>query len=153
MPDNLRYDLESRAPANNTMPMVAASETSEPSSGIPSTQRGTYEDTGEGFERAYLAMLAEVLARGLPTAICTVYYPRFPEAALRKVAVVGLTVFNDCIVRAAFAHGLPLLDLHRGRGLRQPDRTVGAGRREEIARAVVGFVQRGPTGGRTEVFV
>ena len=111
MPDNLRYDLESRAPANNTMPMVAASETSEPSSGIPSTQRGTYEDTGEGFERAYLAMLTGVLARGLPTAICTVYYPRFPEAALQKVAVAGLTVFNDCIVRAALAYGLPLLDL------------------------------------------
>jgi hypothetical protein len=56
-------------------------------------------------------MLTEVLARGLPTAICTVYYPRFPEAALQKVAVAGLTVFNDCIVRAALAHGLPLLDL------------------------------------------
>jgi hypothetical protein len=91
--------------------MVAASETSEPSSGIPSTQRVTYEDIGEGFERGYRSVLAEVLARGLLTAICTVYYPRFPEAALRKVAVAGLTVFNGCIVRAAFAHGLPLLDL------------------------------------------
>ncbi|CAA9416651.1 MAG: hypothetical protein AVDCRST_MAG55-1693 [uncultured Rubrobacteraceae bacterium] len=68
-------------------------------------------DFGEGFERGYRSVLAEVLARGLPTAICTVYYPRFPEAALQKVAVAGLTVFNDCIVRAAFAHGLPLLDL------------------------------------------
>src|SRR4028118_1229193 len=113
MPDNLRYDLESRAPANNTMPMVAASETSEPSSGIPSTQRGTYEDTGEGVERASLAMLTEVLARGLPTAICTVYYPRFPEAALQKVAVAGLTGFNDCIVRAASAPGPPPLERRR----------------------------------------
>jgi lysophospholipase L1-like esterase len=68
-------------------------------------------DIADEFERGYLAMLAEVLARGLPTAICTVYYPRFPEAALQRMAVAGLTVFNDCIIRAAFAHVLPLLDL------------------------------------------
>ena len=39
-------------------------------------------DIGYEFERAYLAMLADVLARRLPTAICTVYYPRFPDATL-----------------------------------------------------------------------
>ncbi|PLS83893.1 MAG: lipase, partial [Actinobacteria bacterium] len=38
-------------------------------------------DIGDEFERGYLAMLAEVLARRLPTAVCTVYYPRFPEPA------------------------------------------------------------------------
>jgi hypothetical protein len=68
-------------------------------------------DIAEEFERGYLAMLAEVLARGLPTAICTVYYPRFLEAVLQRMAVTALAVFNDCIIRAAFAHGLPLLDL------------------------------------------
>jgi lysophospholipase L1-like esterase len=71
---------------------------------------GLADIAGE-FERGYLVMLADVLARRLPTAICTVYYPSFPDAALQKVAVAGLTVFNDCIIRAAFAHGLPLLDL------------------------------------------
>jgi hypothetical protein len=136
--------------------MVAASETSEPSSGIPSIQRGTYGDIGEGFERGYRSVLAEVLARGLPTAICTVYYPRFPEAALQKAAVAGLTVFNDCIVRAAFAHGLPLSDLRsicteEGDYANPIEPSARGG--EKIARAVVGFVQRGPTGGRTEVFV
>src|SRR5919107_5620424 len=30
-------------------------------------------DIGDEFERGYLAMLAETLAHGLPTAICTVY--------------------------------------------------------------------------------
>jgi len=43
-------------------------------------------DIGARFERGYLSMLAEVLGQGLPTAICTVYYPRFPDAALQKVA-------------------------------------------------------------------
>ena len=112
-------------------------------------------DIGERFERGYLAMLAEVLARGLPTAICTVYYPRFPEAFLQKVAVVGLTVFNDCIVRAAFAHGLPLLDLRlicteEGDYANPIESSAWGG--EKIARAIAEFVERGSTGGRTEVF-
>lgn len=68
-------------------------------------------EIGDGFERGYRSVLAEVLSRRLPTAICTIYYPRFPDATLQKVAVTGLTVFNDCIVRAAFMHDLPLLDL------------------------------------------
>lgn len=63
------------------------------------------------FEYNYQAMLKVVLARKLPTTLCTVYYPRFPEPAFQRVAVTALTVFNDCIIRAAFAHGLPLLDL------------------------------------------
>jgi hypothetical protein len=68
-------------------------------------------DIGDEFERGYLAMLAEALAHGLSTAICTVYYPRFPEAALQRMAIVALTLFNDCIIRAAFSYGLLLLDL------------------------------------------
>ncbi len=112
-------------------------------------------DIGDEFERRYLAMLADVLARGLPTAICTVYYPRFPDAALQKVAVAALTVFNDCIVRAAFAHGLPLLDLRLicteeedYANSIEPSARGG----EKIARAIVEFVEQGPIGGRTEVF-
>jgi hypothetical protein len=68
-------------------------------------------DIAAAFERKYHAILAEVLAHGLPAAICTIYYPRFPDPDLQKVAVAALAVFNDCIVRAAFAHALPLLDL------------------------------------------
>ncbi|MBI1766447.1 MAG: SGNH/GDSL hydrolase family protein [Acidobacteria bacterium] len=63
------------------------------------------------FEYNYQVMLRAVLDRKLPTTLCTVYYPRFTEAAFQRVAVTALTVFNDCIIRAAFAHGLPLLDL------------------------------------------
>jgi len=63
------------------------------------------------FEYNYQTMLRAVLARQLPTVLCTIYYPRFPEADFQRVAVTSLAVFNDCIIRAAFAHGLPLLDL------------------------------------------
>jgi hypothetical protein len=112
-------------------------------------------DIGGEFERGYVAMLTDVLALELPTAICTIYYPRFPDATLQKVAVAGLTVFNDCIVRAAFANGLPLLDLRlicteAGDYANSIEPSAQGG--EKIARAIAEFVERGPIGGRTEVF-
>ena len=112
-------------------------------------------DIGDAFEGGYLAMLEEVLAYGLPTAVCTVYYPRFAEATFQRMAVAGLTVFNDCIVRAAFARGLPLVDLRlictEGEDYANPiEPSVRGG--EKIARAVVTLVEHGSCGGRTEVF-
>jgi hypothetical protein len=65
----------------------------------------------EGFARDYGAMLDMVLRRGLPTAVCTIYDPRFAEPGRRRVAVVALAAFNDAITRAAFARGLALIDL------------------------------------------
>lgn len=65
---------------------------------------------GEEFARSYAAMLDEVLARGLPTAVCTVYDANYPEPEGR-ITVTALAVFNDVITRAAFARGLPLIDL------------------------------------------
>jgi hypothetical protein len=112
-------------------------------------------DIGDTFERGYLAMLTDVLAHELPTAICTIYYPRFPDAALQKVAVAALAVFNDCIVRVAFAHGLPLLDLRlicteEADYANSIEPSARGG--EKIAQAIVEYVERGPVEGRTEVF-
>jgi hypothetical protein len=63
------------------------------------------------FEYNYRAMLRKILERGLPTALCTIYYPRMPEPEYQRLAVTALTVFNDCIIRAAVAARLPLIDL------------------------------------------
>jgi hypothetical protein len=63
------------------------------------------------FAAAYGAALAAVLAENKPTACCTIYDPRFPDATRQRVAVAALGVFNDIITRAAFRHGLPLIDL------------------------------------------
>jgi hypothetical protein len=63
------------------------------------------------FEHGYNEMLRRVLSRNLPTAICTIYYPCFPDADVQRLSVTALTVFNDCIIRAAVANGLPLIDL------------------------------------------
>jgi hypothetical protein len=63
------------------------------------------------FAQEYAAMLEGVLERGLPTSICTIYDPRFPDPLRRRLAVIGLTIFNDCITREAFSRALPLMDL------------------------------------------
>ncbi len=108
------------------------------------------------FERGYHAMLEEVLAHGLPTAICTIYYPRFPDTTLQTIAVTALSVFNDCIVRAALVHRLPLLDLRfvcteEGDYADPIEPSARGG--EKIAGAIAEMLQRGFAGGATEVFV
>ncbi len=112
-------------------------------------------ELGDGFERDYLAMLDEVLARGLPTAVCTIYYPRFPEAPLQRIAVAALSVFNDCIIRAAFANGIPLIDLRlictEASDYANPIEPSARGG-EKISRAIADVVEHGFIGNRTEVF-
>jgi lysophospholipase L1-like esterase len=68
-------------------------------------------NASEEFERRYNNMLNAVLPLNIPTAICTIYYPRFPEPIIQRLAVTALSVFNDVIIREAFRAGLPLLDL------------------------------------------
>ena len=68
-------------------------------------------DIGDRFAQNYRAMLDAVLARGLPTAICAIYEPRFPDPRLQRLAVTALNLFNDPIIREAAHRGLPLLDL------------------------------------------
>ena len=68
-------------------------------------------EIGDGFGRAYGSMLTEVSRVGLPTAVCTIYEPRFPEAPRRKLAATALTLLNDKITRQAFSRGLTLIDL------------------------------------------
>jgi hypothetical protein len=63
------------------------------------------------FAQEYAAMLEGVLERGLPTSVCTIYDPRFPDPLRRRLAAIGLTIFNDCITREAFSRALPLMDL------------------------------------------
>jgi hypothetical protein len=72
------------------------------------------------------------------------------------VAVAGLTVFNDCIVRAAFANGLPLLDLRlicteEVDYANQIEPSAQGG--EKIARAIAEFVEQDPAEGKTQVFI
>lgn len=65
----------------------------------------------ERFVADYRAMLDDVAARGLPAAVCTIYDAHFPDVEERRLASVGLTIFNECITREASARGLALIDL------------------------------------------
>jgi lysophospholipase L1-like esterase len=68
-------------------------------------------DVAAHFEASYTKMLDTLLKHQLPIAVCTIYNPRFDEPMQQRVAVAGLCHFNDVILRAAIARGLPVLDL------------------------------------------
>jgi hypothetical protein len=100
------------------------------------------------FQRNYRTMLREVRARMLPSAVCTIYDARFPDADLRRRAAVALTTLNDCITREVFAHELTLIDLRlvcdQDTDFANPiEPSVDGG--AKIARAIAGFAAGTPS--------
>lgn len=67
----------------------------------------------EKFDKTYARMLDAVLALKKPTVVCTIYNPNFTEARRQRVSMTALALFNDCILRAATRHQLPVLDLRQ----------------------------------------
>jgi hypothetical protein len=63
------------------------------------------------FRDKYCRMLNALLACKLPLAVCTVYDPCFPDPLTQRLTTTALNIFNDCILREAIVHGLPILDL------------------------------------------
>ena len=65
----------------------------------------------EDFENQYQNLLQHILSLKLPTTICTIYNPNYPESTYQRIGVTALTIFNDAIIRQAFQNGIPLIDL------------------------------------------
>jgi hypothetical protein len=65
----------------------------------------------EAFHAAYATMLDRATLPQLPTAVCTIYEPRYPERERRRLAATALMLLNDAITREAFSRGLTLIDL------------------------------------------
>jgi len=63
------------------------------------------------FHHNYHRMLKAVLTLNLPLALFTIYDPCFPDPLMQRVTTTALNIFNDCILREAITHGLPVLDL------------------------------------------
>lgn len=63
------------------------------------------------FEQTYRRMLGAVLARNLPTAVCTIYNGSFSDPAYQRIATVGVAIWDDAILRIAAERGLPVLEL------------------------------------------
>jgi lysophospholipase L1-like esterase len=68
-------------------------------------------DVQQAFRAEYSGMIETVLRARLPTAICTIYDPRYPDPIQRRVATTALAVINDGILREAVSRGLPIIDL------------------------------------------
>ncbi len=68
-------------------------------------------DVRERFAQDYRDMLDAVLARALPTAVCTIYDGRAGDPLEQRLRAAGLTIFNDVITREAVRRGLPVIDL------------------------------------------
>ena len=51
------------------------------------------------FREDYASMLDATAPRNLPTAVCTVYDPRYPDPLRRRMGSLALTVTNDVISR------------------------------------------------------
>ena len=71
---------------------------------------GWFADAAEAFEARYWQMLARVLARRLPTTLCTIYNGNLGPPT-QRLATTALAIFNDAILRAAAAHALPVIEL------------------------------------------
>jgi hypothetical protein len=68
-------------------------------------------DVASAFKRDYQAMMVRVASRALPSAVATIYDPRFPDYRLQRLAVAALALFNNVILREAATRGWPVLDL------------------------------------------
>jgi lysophospholipase L1-like esterase len=117
---------------------------------------GKLSNVADEFERRYRAMLAEVRRLGLPITLCTIYHGNLGDPLTQRLAQTALTVFNDAILRIAFEHGLPAIDLRAvcsdPEDYANPIEPSSRGG-EKIARAIVRAVaEHDFARGRTEVF-
>jgi hypothetical protein len=109
----------------------------------------------ERFGQDYERMLDRVMERRLSTAVCTIYDTRIPQPRWRLV-VTALSVFNDCITRAAFARDLPVIDLRllcdRDEDYANPiEPSVRGG--EKIAAAIASLLVKPPAGRSRSVVI
>jgi hypothetical protein len=111
---------------------------------------GWLADAAEAFEERYRRMLAEVLARGLPVTLCTIYNGNLGPPA-QRLATTALAVFNDAILRLAAERGVPTIELRLvcsepGDYANPIEPSVRGG--AKIARAIIRAVVDGAPGGR-----
>lgn len=100
-----------------------------------------FSDRLREFQRSYGRAIDRALQLRKPTIMCTIYEGNL-EPQQARIARVALMTFNDVLLRAAFARGLPVIDLRfictEGVDYANPIEPSGAGGRKialAIARA------------------
>jgi hypothetical protein len=63
------------------------------------------------FEARYRHAVEATLSLERPTVLCTIYNGAIPDRAEARRAAMGLTVFNDVILRVGIEHRLRMLEL------------------------------------------
>jgi hypothetical protein len=106
------------------------------------------------FQDKYRRMLNSLLALKKPLAVCTVYDPQFPDPSMQRLTTTALNIFNDCILREAITHGLPVIDLRLI--CTEPEDYAneiepGTAGGRKIAEAILRLVQRHDFSGRQTV--
>jgi len=72
---------------------------------------GVMAEAADQFENIMATMIEAAREAGLPTVVCTLVPGRYPKPAEHRVATTALAIFNDRVVRRAFAASLPIVDL------------------------------------------
>lgn len=82
-------------------------------SGTPSTQDPlqVMAEVSEDFAKSYRLAIDVCLRTHLPLVVCAIYNGCFPDPNYQRLAALGLTVFNDVILRVAIERRLPVIDL------------------------------------------
>jgi hypothetical protein len=71
----------------------------------------TFAEAADEFEKVFAALIAAALETGLPTVVCTLVPARYSEPVQQRTGATALAIFNDRLVRRAFAARLPIVDL------------------------------------------
>ena len=108
------------------------------------------------FESIFSRLIAAALEAGLPTIVCTLVPARYLEPSQQQVAAAALAIFNDRILRRAFAARLSIVELrlvcdeHGDYASETLLSRAGVRKVANVARAALYEISREP--GRTRVY-
>ncbi len=71
----------------------------------------TLSAAADEFEGILAGMIAAARETGLPTVVCTLVPARYAKPEQHRVATTALAIFNDRVMRRAFAASLSIVDL------------------------------------------
>jgi hypothetical protein len=71
----------------------------------------TLAAAADEFENVFASLIDAALETGLPTIVCTLVPARHIEPSQQQVAATALAIFNDRILRRAFAARLSIVEL------------------------------------------
>jgi hypothetical protein len=91
-----------------------AIETSGLLRGDAQSVRGTLDalaTAADEFEKIFVRLIAAAKETGLPTVVCTLVPSRYVDPVQERAAATALAIFNDRILRCAFAARLSIMEL------------------------------------------